>query len=77
MATIPKPETEEKLNQLALRMHLPKDEVLDEAVEQLLAYNKWLEGKVKESLAAVERGEVVSDEDVLAWIEEREQKEKS
>ncbi len=77
MATIPKPETEEKLNQLASRMHRPKDEVLDEAVDQLLAYNQWLEGKVKESLAAVGRGEVVSDEDVLAWIEERERRERS
>jgi predicted transcriptional regulator len=75
MATIPKPETEEKLNQLASSMHRAKDEVLDEAVDQLLAYNKWLDGKVKESLAAVERGEVVSDEDVLAWIEERERRE--
>jgi predicted transcriptional regulator len=77
MATVPKPETEEKLNQLASSMHRPKDEVLDEAVDQLLAYNKWLDGKVKESLAAVERGEVVSDEDVLTWIEEREQRERS
>ena len=77
MATIPKPETEEKLNQLASRMHRPKDEVLDEAVDQLLAYNEWLTGKVQESLAAVERGEVVADEDVLAWIEEREQRERS
>jgi predicted transcriptional regulator len=77
MATIPKPETEEKLSALGSRMHISKDEILDEAVDQLLAYNNWLEGKVKESLAAVERGEVVSDEDVLAWIEERERKGRS
>jgi len=71
MATIPKPETEEKLNQLASRLHRSKEEVLDEAVDQLLAYNNWFEGKVKASLAAVERGEVVPDEQVLAWIEQR------
>jgi predicted transcriptional regulator len=75
MATIPKPETEEKLAQLSQRMHRPKDELLDEAVDQLLAYNNWLEGKVKESLAAVERGEIVPDEQVLAWIEHRERSE--
>jgi len=77
MATIPKPQTEEKLSQLASDMHLAKDDILDEAVDHLLAYNSWLRGKVSESLAAAERGEVVADEDVLAWIEKREQRERS
>ena len=75
MATTLRPETEEKLAQLAERMHRPKDEVVDEALDRLLAYNDWLEGKVKESLAAVDRGELIPDERVLAWIEERERAE--
>ncbi len=75
MATTLRPETEEKLTQLAERMHRPKDEVVEEALERLLAYNDWLEGKVKESLAAVERGELIPDEQVLAWIETRERAE--
>lgn len=77
MATMLKPEMEAKLSQLAERTHRSKDEALEEALDQALAYNDWFERKVKEGLAAVERGEVVPDEDVLAWIEEREQSEQS
>jgi predicted transcriptional regulator len=72
MATTLKPEAEEKLAQLAERTHRSKDEALEEALNQALAYNDWFEGKVKEGLAAIDRGEVVADEDVLAWIEQRE-----
>jgi len=77
MATMLKPEMEAKLSQLAERTHRSKDEALEEALDQALAYNDWFERKVKDGLAAVERGEVVPDEDVLAWIEEREQSEQS
>jgi len=77
MATMLKPEMEAKLSQLAERTHRSKDEALEEALDQALAYNGWFERNVKEGLAAVERGEVVPDEDVLAWIEEREQSEQS
>lgn len=66
------PETEAKLNELALRTHRGTDELLQEAVDHLLTYNEWFERKVNSSLAAVERGETVSDEDVRAWIEQRE-----
>jgi predicted transcriptional regulator len=66
------PETEAKLNQLAERTHRGKEELLDEAVNHLIAYNEWFEHKVKNSLAAVERGETVPDEEVRAWIEQRE-----
>jgi predicted transcriptional regulator len=37
-----------------------------------LAYNEWLEAKVSESIAAVERGETVANEEVCGWIERRE-----
>ena len=66
------PETEAKLNQLAERTHRRKEELLDEAVDHLIAYNEWFERKVKNSLAAAERGETVPDEDVRAWVEQRE-----
>jgi predicted transcriptional regulator len=72
MATTLRPETEQKLAELAESMHRPKDEVVDEALDCQAAYNKWLEGKVREGLKALKRGEVVPDEEVLAWIEERE-----
>ena len=66
------PETEAKLNELAERTHRGKDELLEEAVNHLVAYNEWFERKVRNSMAAAERGEIVQDEEVRAWIERRE-----
>jgi len=66
------PETEAKLNELAQRTHRDRNELLEEAVNHLLAYNEWLERKVNVSLAAADRGEVVPDEAVRTWIENRE-----
>ncbi len=43
MATLVKPETEEKLARLSERLHRPKDEVLDEAVSRLLEYQQLLQ----------------------------------
>jgi predicted transcriptional regulator len=67
-----KQETETKLNKLAERTNRGTDELLEEAVEHLVTYNEWFEGKVKDSLAGVERGETVSDEEVRGWLEKRE-----
>lgn len=66
------PETEAKLNQLAQRTQRGTDELLEEAVDHLVAYNEWFERKVKDSLAAAGRGETVPDEAVHAWLVERE-----
>ncbi len=66
------PETEAKQNELAERTHRGKEELLDEAVNHLIAYNEWFESKVKNSLAAAQRGETVPDKEVRAWIEQRE-----
>lgn len=65
------PEAEAKLNELAQRTHRRKDELLEEAVNCLVAYNEWFDRKIKNSLAAAERGETVPDEDVRASIEQR------
>lgn len=35
-------------------------------------YHEWFEGKVKHSLAAAERGQLVADDEVRAWLEQRE-----
>jgi len=64
-------EAEAKLNQLAQRTRRDKDELLEEAINHLIAYNEWLEKEVKESLAAADRGEIVSNEEVRKWLEER------
>ena len=67
-----KQETETKLNELARRTHRGRDELLEEAVEHLVMYHDWFEGKVQGSVATAERGETVSDEEVRAWLEKRE-----
>ena len=66
-----RPETEAKLNELAQRIHRDRNELLEEAVNNLLVYNEWFERKVNASIAAAERGEVVPDHEVCAWVEER------
>ena len=66
------PETEIKLNDLALPTRRGTDELIQEAADHLVTYNAWFERKVKDSQAAVERGETVSDDQVRAWLESRE-----
>ncbi len=65
-------ETEAKLSQIAQRTQRSTQEVLEEAVNNLIAYNEWLEHKVRRSLAEAEQGHVVCDDEVLAWIEQQE-----
>jgi predicted transcriptional regulator len=66
------PETEAKLNELARRTNRGADELVEEAVDHLVAYNEWFDRKVKDSQAAVTRGETIPDEEVRAWLERRE-----
>jgi len=66
------PETQARLDELAQRTHRGTDELLAEAVDHLVAYNEWLGRKVGDSMAAADRGEVVPDEEVRAWLEQRE-----
>jgi predicted transcriptional regulator len=58
------PETEAKLNELARRTHRGADELVEEAVDHLVAYNEWFERKVKDSQAAISRSETLPDEEV-------------
>jgi predicted transcriptional regulator len=63
------PESEAKLNALAQRTRRGTDELLQEAVDHLVTYNDWFERKVKDSIAAADRGDTVPDEEVRPWIE--------
>jgi predicted transcriptional regulator len=65
------PETQAKLNELAQRTHRGTDELLEEAVDHLVAYNDWLGSKVRDSMAAAGRGETVPDEEVRGWLEQK------
>jgi len=57
------------------------DELIDEAVDHLIAYDEWLERKMRPRIEALERGEpTISDDEVRAWLErqnERERQERS
>jgi predicted transcriptional regulator len=66
-----KPESVTTLNDLAASTGRGIDELIDEAVGHLAAYNEWFGRKVDEGLEALERGDVVSHEDVRAWLENR------
>jgi predicted transcriptional regulator len=66
------PEAAAKLNELALRTHRDPGELLAEAVDHLVEWNCWYEDKVNSSIAAVERGETVADDEVRVWLEKRE-----
>jgi predicted transcriptional regulator len=68
------PETEAKLNELARGTRRGADELLEEAVDHLVSYNEWFERKVRDSQAAVDRGETVPDKDFRAWLEARERR---
>jgi len=68
------PETEAKLNELARRTRRGADELLEEAVDHLVRYNEWFARKVRDSQAAVARGEVVQDGDIRGWLEARERR---
>jgi predicted transcriptional regulator len=67
-----KPESQARLNELAARTHRGTDELIEEAVDHLVTWNGWFERKVSGSIAATERGEIVSDDEVCAWMERRE-----
>jgi predicted transcriptional regulator len=66
------PEAEARLTELAQRTHRGTDELLAEAVDHFVAYNDWLGRKVEDSMAAAQRGETVSDDEVRVWLEQRE-----
>jgi predicted transcriptional regulator len=67
-------ETEAKLNDLARRTGRGTDELIEEAVDHLVTYNEWFERRVKDSQAAVARGEIVTDEEVRSWLEVRQRR---
>jgi predicted transcriptional regulator len=68
------PETEAKLHDLARRTRKCTDELLGEAIDYLVEYNDWFERKVRGSIADVESGQTVPDEEVAAWLRRRERR---
>ena len=63
------PQQETRLNELATATGRGTDELVQEAVDRLLAYNKWFKEQVQVGLEQIDRGEFVEDEEVRATIE--------
>jgi predicted transcriptional regulator len=58
----------EQLNKLASSTGRGADELVREAIDNLLAYNEWFRKEVEIGLAQVRQGELVEDEEVRARI---------
>jgi len=63
------PDQLDQLNKLASSTGRCADELVQEAVDNLLAYNEWFRKEVEVGLAQVRRGELVDDEEVRARID--------
>ena len=57
------------LNKLASTTGRGTDELVHEAVDNLLAYNRWFSEQVQVGLEQIRRGEFVEDEEVRARID--------
>jgi predicted transcriptional regulator len=62
------PEQLDQLNKLASSTGRCADELVQEAVEDLLAYNGWFRKEVEVGLSQVRHGDLVEDEEVRARI---------
>lgn len=62
------PDQLEQLNKLASPTGRRADELVREAIDNLLAYNEWFTKEVEIGLAQVRQGDLVEDEEVLARI---------
>lgn len=63
------PDQLEQLNELASSTGRRADELVQEAIDNLIAYNKWFRKEVETGLAQVRQGELVEDEEVRARID--------
>jgi predicted transcriptional regulator len=64
------PETQEsQLNDLASRTGRGTDELVQEAVSRLLAYDQWFKEQVQIGLEQINRGEFIEEEEMDARIE--------
>ena len=63
------PHQETQLNELATATGRGTDELVQEAVDRLLAHDKWFKEQVQVGLDQIDRGEFVEDEEVSARIE--------
>jgi predicted transcriptional regulator len=63
------PQQETRLNELATTTGRGTDELVQEAVDRLLAYDNWFKEQVRVGLDQINRGEFIEDEEVRGRIE--------
>jgi len=59
----------EQLNRIASSTGRRTDELVKEAIDNLLAYNDWFRKEVEIGLAQVRQGDLVEDDEVRARID--------
>ena len=60
---------EAQLNELATRTGRRTDELVQEAVARLLAYDEWFEEQVQVGLDQIRRGEFIEEEEMDVRVE--------
>lgn len=63
------PDQVAQLTKLASATGRGTDELMQEAVENLLAYNNWFKEQVQVGQVQIQRGELLEDEEVRARID--------
>jgi predicted transcriptional regulator len=63
------PELDARLTRLAAVEGRDTDALVQEAIERLVDYDQWFIGEVEEGLAQIERGEVLTHDEVGARLE--------
>jgi predicted transcriptional regulator len=57
-----------RLSQLAKATKRSRSALVGEALEQYVSHQDWLATEIERGVAAAERGELVEDSSVVAWI---------
>ena len=60
---------EAQLNELSIITGRGTDDLVQEAVARLLAYNEWFKGQVQVGIDQIERGEFIEEEEMDARVE--------
>ena len=66
------PEQEAQLSQIARHEGMNVEELAKDVLLRLIAHGERYRAGVREGIAAANRGELLEDDDVRLWLEERE-----
>ena len=66
--------TSDRLSKLSKATNRSRSALVGEALEQYVAHQDWLSAEIQRGVEAADRGELVSNNAVAAWIESLESK---